>query len=101
MAPPKHESAGRLAHDVAKAPRPILVEGRTCMRLARADRVAVLIDGAAYYRSLLTALQSVRRRITILGWDFDARVRLDPQDPQYPLLITVRAVKAGGAGALQ
>jgi phosphatidylserine/phosphatidylglycerophosphate/cardiolipin synthase-like enzyme len=59
----------------------ILREGASCWRIARAGRVAVLIDGAAYFRALLEALRYARSRIMILGWDFDPRVRLDPTDP--------------------
>jgi phosphatidylserine/phosphatidylglycerophosphate/cardiolipin synthase-like enzyme len=58
----------------------IVVEGRSCWRVARADRIAVLIDGAAYFRALLDAFRLARERIMVLGWDFDPRVRLDPDD---------------------
>ena len=57
----------------------------TCWRIAPADRIAVLIDGAAYYLALLQALRQARSRIMILGWDFDPRVRLDPTDPASEL----------------
>jgi phosphatidylserine/phosphatidylglycerophosphate/cardiolipin synthase-like enzyme len=63
----------------------VLQEGVTCWRIAQADRIAVLIDGAAYYLALLQALRQARSRIMILGWDFDPRVRLDPTDPATEL----------------
>jgi phosphatidylserine/phosphatidylglycerophosphate/cardiolipin synthase-like enzyme len=66
------------------APR-ILEEGVSCWRIARAGRVAVLIDGAAYYAALLQALRQARSRILVLGWDLDPRVRLDPRDPDTEL----------------
>lgn len=64
---------------------PVLIEGETCWRLARADRVAVLIDGDAYFRALHEAFRAARRRIMVLGWDFDGRMRLDPQNPDTEL----------------
>jgi phosphatidylserine/phosphatidylglycerophosphate/cardiolipin synthase-like enzyme len=51
----------------------------------RADRVAVLIDAAAYYVALQQAFRQARARIMILGWDFDPRMRLDPADPATEL----------------
>ncbi|MBN1238156.1 MAG: phospholipase, partial [Gammaproteobacteria bacterium] len=57
----------------ASAARGILEEGRTCWRVARADRSAVLIDGAAYFRALLESLRLARERVVVLGWDFDSR----------------------------
>ncbi|MGH6900397.1 MAG: phospholipase D-like domain-containing protein, partial [Geminicoccaceae bacterium] len=69
----------------SKPTRRILQEGVSCWRLAPAGRVAVLIDGAAYYAALLDALPQARSRIMILGWDFDPRVRLDPTDPATEL----------------
>lgn len=44
-----------------------------------ADRVAVLVDGANYFRHLESSLRQARRSITIIGWDFDGRIRLRPQ----------------------
>jgi phosphatidylserine/phosphatidylglycerophosphate/cardiolipin synthase-like enzyme len=67
-----------------RTPR-ILEEGVTCWRIAQADRVAVLIDGAAYYLALLHALRRARSSIMVLGWDFDPRVRLDPTEPATEL----------------
>jgi phosphatidylserine/phosphatidylglycerophosphate/cardiolipin synthase-like enzyme len=58
----------------------LLVPGINCVAHARADRAAVLVDGAAYFANLKSALQNARRSIFIVGWDFDARIRLTPQD---------------------
>ena len=57
----------------------------SCWRVASADRVAVLIDGADYFQALLRAMRQARCRIMIVGWDFDPRVRLDPADPATEL----------------
>jgi phosphatidylserine/phosphatidylglycerophosphate/cardiolipin synthase-like enzyme len=65
--------------------RPILEEGRTCWRVAQAERLAVVVDGEHYFRVLLEAFRHAHSRIMILGWDFAPRVRLDPADPQTEL----------------
>jgi len=54
----------------------ILREGRNCWKLARADRLAFLIDAAAFYSAFADALERASRSVMILCWDFDARVRL-------------------------
>ncbi len=64
----------------------VLRPGDTCWRLSPAKRAAVLIDGEDYFRNLDEALRRARRSIFILGWDFDSRIRLRPQDPNSPLL---------------
>jgi phosphatidylserine/phosphatidylglycerophosphate/cardiolipin synthase-like enzyme len=63
------------------AGRPILKEGRNCWRIAPARRAAVLVDAADYYAALDKALRKARRSIIIVGWDFDAGIRLLPDDP--------------------
>ena len=69
--------------EVANTParRPILKEGRNCWRIASAKRAAVLIDAADYYAALEKALRKARRSIIIVGWDFDAGIKLRPDDP--------------------
>lgn len=63
----------------------ILEEGRTCWRIAPADRVAVLIDSECYFRALLECFRQARSRIMILGWDFAPTVRLVPGEPDSEL----------------
>jgi phospholipase D1/2 len=58
------------------ASRNILVPGRNCWRVVHADRVAFLIDGAAYFEALAEAIDRAERSILLLGWDFHSRVRL-------------------------
>jgi phosphatidylserine/phosphatidylglycerophosphate/cardiolipin synthase-like enzyme len=87
-------------HDGERGSRPrapasrILVEGATCARLADAERVDVLIDGQAYFQALLDALRRARRRVIIVGWDFDPRVRLDPEDSATELRLLLPALVA-------
>lgn len=61
----------------------LLTPGRNCWRVETADRFAVLMENAAYFEALRSALAKARRSIVILGWQFDPRTRLDPQSPHY------------------
>ena len=58
----------------------ILRPGRNCWRVEKASRAAILIDAEAYFARLDQALKAARRSILIVGWDFDAIIRLRPQD---------------------
>lgn len=59
----------------------ILRPGETCLTLARADRLGVLIDGANYFRALRSALVQARRSVVIVGWDINSGLVLDPDAP--------------------
>jgi phosphatidylserine/phosphatidylglycerophosphate/cardiolipin synthase-like enzyme len=52
--------------------------GVTCWRTARADRMSMLVDNAAYFDAAYAALLKARRSILLLGWGFDPRTRLEP-----------------------
>ena len=54
----------------------ILREGDTVWRIARAERMAVIVDADDYFRHARDALLKAERRIMLVGWDFDARIRL-------------------------
>ncbi|MCL4684363.1 hypothetical protein KJ059_06370 [Myxococcota bacterium] len=54
----------------------LLIEGRTCWRLRRADRAAVLIDGEEYFSALDAALERAQRSVRILAWDVHGGIRL-------------------------
>ncbi len=56
----------------------ILDAGRTCWRVARSDRVKILVDAAAYFSTLRQALLRAKRSVHILGWDIDSRTDLAP-----------------------
>lgn len=47
-----------------------------CRSVARAQRVSLLIDGAAYFDAFMRAAQRAERSILILAWDFDSRTVL-------------------------
>jgi phosphatidylserine/phosphatidylglycerophosphate/cardiolipin synthase-like enzyme len=59
--------------------RNITVTGRNCWRRVEADRVAFLIDGAAYFGAVADAMARAERSILILAWDIDSRMRLHPE----------------------
>jgi phosphatidylserine/phosphatidylglycerophosphate/cardiolipin synthase-like enzyme len=60
---------------------------RTYWRAARADKASVIVDAEDYFRFARAAMLNARKRIMLIGWDFDARIalirsaNLDPQDP--------------------
>lgn len=60
--------------------RVLLRPGDTCWRVERAGRVAVLVENAAYFAAVRVALENARRSIALLGWQFDPRTRLDPEE---------------------
>jgi len=71
----------QVASEVAETPlTQVVVPGRNCCAVSKADRAAMLIDGECYFAALDASLRSARRSITIIGWDFDASIRLRPQD---------------------
>jgi phospholipase D1/2 len=54
----------------------LLRPGHNCWRVEHCDRLAFLIDGATYFRTLRDALTAARRCVLILAWDIDSRVEL-------------------------
>jgi len=63
--------------------------GENCWRVAQADTCDVLIDAENYFRSIRAAMLGAQERIILIGWDFDARVKMyDTQgDVEGPLEI--------------
>lgn len=45
-------------------------------RFARASRAHVVVDAAAYFALMHSAMLEARQRILLIGWDFDSRIRL-------------------------
>ena len=62
----------------------IFCEGTNCCRIAPADKVAFLIDGASYFAVFMSAVERAKGSVLIVGWDFDSRIQLlhdeKPQD---------------------
>lgn len=54
--------------------------------MSRADRVAVLVDGEAYFSALADALEHAERSVHLLGWELHSDVELRPgADDPLPL----------------
>lgn len=70
-------------HVTAKIPggAPLLQPGRTCWRVERAARLAPIIDAAPYFRLVRDALLRARHSVFFIGWEFDTRIKLAPDDP--------------------
>ena len=46
-------------------------------RYARASRASVIVDAADYFAFMQEAMLKSRRRILLIGWDFDTRIHLE------------------------
>jgi phosphatidylserine/phosphatidylglycerophosphate/cardiolipin synthase-like enzyme len=58
--------------------------GETCWQIARAGRVAVLVDAEEYFTALREALENAQRSVVVVGWDFDPRTELAPNADGTP-----------------
>ncbi|MFB2550844.1 phospholipase D-like domain-containing protein [Ensifer soli] len=65
---------------------PVVAIGRNAWMAADADRMAVLVDGQAYFRALADVLSRSQRSIWIVGWDFNPDIRLTPDIEGAPTL---------------
>jgi phosphatidylserine/phosphatidylglycerophosphate/cardiolipin synthase-like enzyme len=55
-------------------------EGDDCWRIARAAKASVIIDADCYFRHARAAMLKAKRRIMLIGWDFDAAISLVRED---------------------
>ncbi|HZQ73987.1 MAG TPA: VTT domain-containing protein [Burkholderiales bacterium] len=69
-----------------RAPQSLLRLGYNCCAIARAERAALLIDAASYFRAFHDAALRAQRSITVLAWDFNSQTRLhfDPVPKDGP-----------------
>jgi phosphatidylserine/phosphatidylglycerophosphate/cardiolipin synthase-like enzyme len=49
-------------------------------QVARATRMSVIVDADAYFTNARLAMLKAKRRIMLIGWDFDARIQLAAGD---------------------
>jgi len=54
----------------------LLEPGRNCWRLEKAEKFSVIIDAEDYFLAARDAMLQAKKSIIIVGWDFDARIRL-------------------------
>ena len=55
-------------------------EGEDCWRIARAAKASVIIDADCYFRHARAAMLKAKRRVMLIGWDFDAAISLMRED---------------------
>lgn len=67
---------------------PIAVEGENCWRIAHADKATLVVDAEDYFRLASQMMGMAKRRIIMIGWDFDTRIRLiaKGEDDKTPTL---------------
>lgn len=58
--------------------------GSNAWRVEHADRVAVIVDAEDYFRAARDAMLKARHQILLIGWDFDARIRLAEPSAEVP-----------------
>lgn len=57
----------------------MLEPGRNCWRIERANRAALVVDAANYFRLARDAMLAAEQQILMIGWDFDTRIDLVPE----------------------
>jgi phosphatidylserine/phosphatidylglycerophosphate/cardiolipin synthase-like enzyme len=62
------------------ADKPEPAAGRNCWRVERARRASVIVDAADYFAAAREAMLAAEHRIMLIGWDFDARIKLAPDE---------------------
>jgi phosphatidylserine/phosphatidylglycerophosphate/cardiolipin synthase-like enzyme/uncharacterized membrane protein YdjX (TVP38/TMEM64 family) len=71
------DGAGTPRADTARLAAGGLFEtGRNCWTVARAQRVALIVDGEDYFRNFVLAAERATRSIGILSWEFNSTTRL-------------------------
>ena len=54
----------------------LLTPGESCWWIETASRASVIVDADDYFRVAREAMLAAKRQILLIGWDFDARIRL-------------------------
>ncbi|GAA0572455.1 phospholipase D-like domain-containing protein [Caenispirillum bisanense] len=79
---PRSLHAPAAPHPDPDPPPPLLAPEETCWRVAQADRFGMIVDCEDYFAAFREACLAARRRIFLVGWDFDTRVRLLTRNPR-------------------
>lgn len=61
--------------------------GANCSSVTHARRVALLVDGAAYFDAFARAAERAQRSIIIVAWDFDSRTTLQVDERGRPVTV--------------
>lgn len=67
--------------DASRSMDRLLRPSVTCSRLEKAPRFAPIVDAADYFAHLRDALLRADHSVMFVGWEFDARLKLDPDHP--------------------
>ncbi|HET9426877.1 MAG TPA: phospholipase D-like domain-containing protein [Allosphingosinicella sp.] len=54
----------------------LLEPGRNCWRIERAERAALVVDAADYFRLARDAMLNAKSQILLIGWDLDTRIKM-------------------------
>ncbi|MGB3721916.1 MAG: phospholipase, partial [Pacificimonas sp.] len=54
----------------------MLEEDRNVWRIETADRAALVVDAENYFIHARSAISQAREAVMMVGWDFDARIKL-------------------------
>jgi phospholipase D1/2 len=65
----------------------ILEPDRNCWRIEKANRAALVIDAADYFKLAREAMLEARSQILLIGWDLDTRLKLinEEEDGEAPV----------------
>ncbi|MEP3329745.1 phospholipase D-like domain-containing protein [Sedimentitalea sp.] len=56
----------------------IFEPSETCWRVARADRISLIVDAADYFRVLRKVFIAARKELLLIGWDFGFELEMLP-----------------------
>ena len=62
----------------------LMVPGRTCWRIERANRLSLIVDAADYFRLVKAAMLNAHHSLMLIGWDFDTRIKFEPEEQTHP-----------------
>ncbi|WP_108660790.1 phospholipase D-like domain-containing protein [Acuticoccus kandeliae] len=60
------------------------VPDATCWRVEHAARFSLIIDAEDFFRLAKQAMMKAERSVLLIGWDFDARIPLEPEEKRLP-----------------
>ena len=67
-------------HPTDAATRQSLFTDKSTWRVARAERFGLVVDAADYFRVLRKIFLGARQQLMLIGWDFDPRIALVPDE---------------------
>ncbi|WP_448661747.1 phospholipase D-like domain-containing protein [Sphingomonas sp. CJ20] len=62
----------------------IVRAGTNAWRIEPAERVSIIVDAEDYFRAARDAMLEAKHQILLIGWDFDARIRLADRSDRVP-----------------